>query len=411
MRAPRRRTFPARILCGASIAVLSATPLALVAQASPGADAPKPPVVFGDRGIVFNGADGFTYLALRFRVQEWAVFSSDDSDPQIERTHLAVRRARFRFESVVWDPRLKVNVQFSFSRGDQDFENSNFPNVLRDANFTWQATPRLAITAGQGKLPGNRQRVTSSGELQFPDRSIVNAAFTLDRDVGVVATYAVMSGGVPFTLFAAVTGGEGRNASSGDAGLAYTGRIELKPLGVFGAGGDYFEGDLIREMDPKLSVGIGYSHNERAMRTGGQLGKPLFEPRTMTTALADVLFKYRGFAASAELARRQAPDPFTTDGTDTRYILVGDGLSVQASYLTRRNLEPAIRVSIVQPHRDLSGLSGADRQRQTSFGLTRYLKGHRVKFQNELMRDDFYNSFNQARRQSWSLRSSFEVGI
>ena len=38
---------------------------------------------------------------------------------------------------------------------------------------------------GQTKLPGNRERVYSSQELQFVDRSLVNARFNLDRDVGV----------------------------------------------------------------------------------------------------------------------------------------------------------------------------------------------------------------------------------
>ncbi len=388
------------------------------ALAGPGAaaqsaarDTLAPTIRLGDHGLVFASGDGFSYVAFRFRVQEWAVFSTDDEGPEIERTLLAVRRARLRLESVVWDPRLKVNLQFSFSRGDQDFENSNFPNVLRDAYVTWQATPRLALTAGQMKLPGNRQRVISSGELQFPDRSIVNAAFTIDRDVGVIATYHQMAGAVPFTLRAAVSGGEGRNAAAGDAGLAYTARAEFLPLGAFAAGGDYFEGDLLRETHPKLAVGVSVSHNEHAMRTGGQLGKRLFAPRDMTTGLVDVLFKYRGFAAGAEAARRVARDPITVDGSDTLFVLAGEGLTLQASYLFARAIEPAVRVSIVRPHADLAGLPGAERQRQGSVGVTRYLKGHRVKVQGELMRDDFYDAVTRARRHAWGLRTSLEVGI
>ncbi len=375
-------------------------------------DTTRPAIVFDDRGITFNARDGINSLTLRFRVQEWAVLSSaNDEELRVERTNIAVRRARLRFEAVVWDPRLRVNVQLSFSRGDQDFEASNFPNVLRDANVSWQATPRLSLVAGQGKLPGNRQRVISSGEQQFADRSIVNAAYTVDRDVGLFAHYQVSDGPLPFNLRAAVTGGEGRNAPVGDEGLAYTGRIEVLPLGVFTDGGDYFEGDLRREPKGRLSVGVALSRNDGAIRTGGQLGRPLYAPRGMTTGFVDVLYKHAGWSLSGEFARRVAPDPVTTDGTDTRYVLTGDGVNVQAAYLTKAMFEPAVRFSVVSPHRDLAGQPGAERQRQASVGLTRYLKRHRVKVQGEILRDLFRDAVTQATRGTWTIRSSLEVGI
>ena len=174
------------VLLGAlcALSTVSASRASAQVAAAP-RDTARPPVQFADKGVVFNSADGFSYVALRFRVQNFAVLSTVDDQPSIAGPQVAIRRARLRFESVVWDPRLKVNVQLSFSRGDMDFENSGFPNVLRDAAVSWQATPRLSLMAGQTKLPGNRQRVVSSGELQFPDRSIVNSAFTLDRDAGV----------------------------------------------------------------------------------------------------------------------------------------------------------------------------------------------------------------------------------
>lgn len=387
-------------------------PVLAVAQGTAPAAPAKPAVEFNDRGLTFNAADGFTYLTLRFRVQQLAQLTTvSDDDLDIASANLAVRRMRLRLESVVWDPRLKVNVQLSFTRGDQDFENSNFPNVLRDAYVTFQATRRLALVGGQGKLPGNRQRVNSSGELQFADRSIVNGAFTIDRDVGLFAHYVHTDAGLPFILRGAVTSGEGRNPAVGSNGLAYTGRVELLPFGAFTGGGDYFEGDLRREPTPKLSIAAGMQHNDRAVRTGGQLGRPLFAPRSMNTYEADLLYKHRGLAVAAELHRRTAPDPITTDGTSTRYVLTGDGVTAQASYLLHSGLEPALRFSMVTPDGALAGLAGADRQRQVGFGLTRYLKGHKVKVQGELLHDDFRNQLTGATRGAWGLRSSIEVGI
>lgn len=398
----------------AAVALALATALAAtpaLAQ-TPAAPAPKPTVEYGDRGVVFNAADGFSYLILRFRVQQLAqVTTVSDDDLDVAAANLAVRRMRLRLESVLWDPRLKVNVQLSFTRGDQDFEASNFPNVLRDAYVTFQATPRLALVGGQGKLPGNRQRVNSSSELQFADRSIVNAAFTVDRDVGLFAHYVHMDAALPFILRGAVTSGEGRNPAVGSNGLAYTGRVELLPFGAFTGGGDYFEGDLRREPKPKLSIAAGMQHNDRAIRTGGQLGRPLFAPRSMNTYEADLLYKHRGFAFAMEVARRDSPEPITTDGTSTRYVLTGDGVTAQTSYLLRNDLEPALRFSMVTPNADVAGLSGADRQRQIGLGFTRYLKGHKVKVQGELLHDDFRNALTGAKRGAWGLRSSIEVGI
>jgi len=395
------------------LALLLLLSLARLGQAQVTSDSLRRPTLeVGEKGILVRGTDPFSYAAFRFRVQQLASATTEsDDDLSIAATNFAVRRMRLRIESVLVDPRLKVNIQLSFSRGDQDFEASNFPNVLRDAYVTWQATPHLALVGGQGKLPGNRQRVNSSSELQFADRSIVNGAFTIDRDVGLFAHYTRMDAPLPFILRGAITSGEGRNPSPGSDGLAYTGRMELLPFGAFSVGGDYIEGDLRREPTPKLSIAAGLSHNDRAIRTGGQLGRPLFAPRSMTTYLADILFKYRGFAASAEVARRDAPDPITTDGSVTRYVLTGDGVTGQLSYLLPGGFEPAFRLSIVSPKAELAGRAGADRQRQVGLGLTRYLNAHRVKWQGELLHDDYRNALTRTTRGAWTLRSSLEVGI
>jgi len=371
--------------------------------------AARRPLDFTSKGLVFSGSDGFSYLALRFRIQQWAVFSQDDGAEGLSNATLAIRRARFRFESVVWDPRFKVNVQLSFSRGDMDFENSGFPNVLRDATVSFQATPRLVIMGGQTKLPGNRQRVISSGEQQFPDRSIVNGAFTIDRDMGLWTTYTRGRSTRPLILSAAVTSGEGRAIQTGNPGLSYTGRVEVHPLGAFTGGGDNFEGDLVREPAPRLALGVTLNHNDQAERAGGQLGRFLYAPRDMDVLLADLLFKYRGFATAMEFGQRRAGNPITTSGASTRAILTGSGTNVQASYYFPRGVEVGARWSTVDPHADVR--AQFERQRQQSLVVTRYFHGHRVKWQAEGIRDDYRNGVTGATRGGWTARTSFEFGI
>lgn len=372
-------------------------------------DSTPRPVEFNSRGLVFNGSDGFSYFALRFRVQQWAAFATEDGQDGIAHSQLFIRRSRVRFQARVWDPRFTADVQLSFARGDLDFENSGIPNILRDAVVRWQATPRLELMGGQTKLPGNRQRVMSSGEQQFPDRSIVNGTFTLDRDMGVWAEYATGTEGFPVVLKGALTSGEGRAVNTGNAGIAYTGRVELLPLGAFLNGGDQFEGDLSREPEPRVAIGVTLSHNEQGERTGGQLGQYLFAPRDMDVAHADVLLKYRGFSFSTELMRRRAKDPITTDGLETRAVRVGSGVTAQAAYLFTNNVEVGARWSKVDPHRDI--WAEMEAQRQVSGVLTRYIQGHRVKMHLEVLRDDFRDNLTGVTRGGWTARTSFEFGI
>lgn len=373
------------------------------------ADSVPPPVEFNNLGLVFNGTDGFSYFALRFRIQQWASVATEDGQAGIARSQLFIRRSRVRFQARVWDPRLTADVQLSFARGDLDFENSGFPNILRDAVVRWRATPNLEIMGGQTKLPGNRQRVMSSGEQQFPDRSIVNGTFTLDRDMGLWAEYTTGTARVPVILKGALSSGEGRAVNTGNAGIAYTGRVELLPLGAFLNGGDQFEGDLSREPEPRVSIGVTVSHNEQGEREGGQLGRYLFAPRDMSVAHADVLLKIRGFSFSTELMRRRAADPITTDGIETRTVKVGSGVTAQAAYLFLNNVEVGARWSRVDPHRSI--WTEMEAQQQVSGVLTRYLQGHRVKLHFEVLRDDFRDNLSGATRGGWTARTSFEFGI
>jgi phosphate-selective porin OprO/OprP len=393
------------------LATLLLSVLATAADAQVRPDSTRPVVEFNDRGITFNARDGVSFLNLRFRLQEWAVVTGADNSTTVSRTQIAARRARLRLESVLWDPRLSMVMQLSFARGDQDPELPAIVSVLRDAVVRWRATNHLTLAMGQTKLPVNRQKMNSSGELQFADRSIVSSALGVDRDVGIFAHYEQHDQLMPVNVRVAITEGEGRNPSTGDAGLAYTARVEVLPLGNFLSNGDFVEGDVAHEPRAKLSLGAAISHNDGAVRTAGQLGKALFQPRSMTSMIVDGLFKRKGFSFATEYSRRSANDPITTNGTETRYVLTGEGISAQAGFVLPSRFEPVIRFSQVSPHADLARLPDVEHQREFSAGLNRYLKGHRVKMQWELLRDEYRKLLTGTRRANWTVRTSLEVGI
>ncbi len=345
-------------------------------------------------GIGITSPDSSYSLNLRFRMQNRFLMNTvSDEDLNPASWEARVRRTRLSFTGHVYNPKFTYYLQLSFSRGDMDWDmnqtstNNTSPNVVRDAMIFYKPTKNLQLGFGQGKLPGNRQRVVSSGALQFYDRSPVNANFTLDRDFGAYANYSLHAGeNFKTILKTAITSGEGRNNVSSNTGLAYTGRLEILPFGDFSEGGDYFEGDVVREEKPKLSICGGYHFNDLAVRTQGQLGRDLYATRSYHVYLADFLFKFKGLAISSEYIRRDTEgSPITKSGTNTRYIIDGDGINTQISYCFKSRWEIAARHSLVSPQKEL--YASFNQNEQFGLGVTKYIMKHKVKTQFNV----FYN--------------------
>jgi hypothetical protein len=181
-------------------------------------------------------------------------------------------------------------------------------------------------------------------------------------------------------LKGALTSGEGRGALVGNNGICYTSRLEWLPFGAFANSGDFSEGDLEMEPRPRLSVAAGYSYNDGAMRTGGQLGQELYAPTDMGTFIADAVLKYHGWAMSAEAFQRDSDRPITTSETGAvRFVTAGQGLNVQLSKHFRRHWEIASRYTIVRPTGEVTALRA--RTEESLLGINRYLNGHRIKLQ------------------------------
>lgn len=370
---------------------------------------------FNADGVIFQTADSASKVIMRFRNQNWATFTMND-DFDVTSSELQARRLRLRFGGTLMDPRLSFNIQLSFTRGDQDWSDTQFPNIVRDAMVFWNFTPGLQLGFGQTKLPGNRQRVISSADLQVPDRSIVNGAFNIDRDFGLQGFWRPVNGSVIVNLRGSVSSGDGRNqpAITGD-GLAYTGRVEVLPFGAFKGGGDYFESDLLRESTLKLSVGVTAHRNANQNRTRGTLGTPLFAQRTASVLYADAILKYQGFSLYTEYASRTAADPITVnpkDSTQKAAILVGQGYLAQLSYCFPSMLEITGRYAVTDADAALAGLRDYVKNENTSLTCTYYANRHRIKGNVELgmNRQTAYNSGN-AVTTTYYVRFNTELGI
>lgn len=369
--------------------------------------------------LSFVTKDSAFSVNFRFRMQNRAAMLTNAADDwSASEWEFRVRRLRLRLDGFVVNPKLTYYIQLSFSRGDMDFsaaDNSKYnvsPNVVRDAMIFYKPNHHFTLGFGQGKLPGNRQRVISSGEQQFVDRSIVNNTFTLDRDFGFFGTYEGKMGKTPvYFLKGAISSGKGRmNVISNNAGLCYTGRLELLPLGKFTSRGDYFEGDLEREPKPKIALAAGFGLNTDAVRAGGQLGKDLPHAYDMSTFIADGVLKYKGVALSCEYLKRTSRDQPLLRATDAvNYIYVGHGLNAQLSYCFKNRWEIATRFAQIVPDAEVS--QKTPQENNYTFGISKYLNHHRVKAQWNLTYIAQKDMVTSAEKKRFYTAFQVELGI
>lgn len=380
-------------------------------------DHPIPYFAFS-KGLTIAAPDSGFSLNLRFRMQNRIGILTDSWDLTSLREaeyEAYVRRLRLRMDGFILNSRFNYVVQLSFSRSDMDWENTLFPNVIRDAMVFYRPNKKIQFGLGQGKLPGNRQRIVSSGDMQMPDRSLFNSVFQIDRDFGLNVYYNHKIFRTPFSVRACISGGNGRNIEKTNA-LAYSTRLEWYPLGAFSNGGDYFEGDLEREIQPKISIATAFSYNSSANRSGGSIGKELFEFRDIRSLFVDALFKYRGWSLAAEYAFRntlRGTSPVTFSVFDTSQkspslVYQGSGYNLDASYVFVNQNTVVFRYSHLEPESIIRNY-----QKPTTYlglGLGRYLKGHRLKWQGELGQTITSTGTN-SQKNSWIWRFQIEAGI
>lgn len=362
------------------------------------------------KGLGLTSPDSVFQLNIRFRIQNrFGYFKNGNEDAAFDGQ---VRRLRLRFDGFVGNPNFLYVIQLSFAPGDVgEIEEGENLNIIRDAVVYYKYNNKLNLGFGQTKLPGNRQRVNSSGALQFTDRTINNARFNIDRDFGFFINYSNETKNTfSYNVKSAITTGDGRNyTQKPDNGLAYTAKLELLPFGKFSRDGAYFEGDLVRESSPKLMISGVYHYNHKAKRQAGVLGDALFESRNLNSILLDGVFKYKGIALMASYMARTTQNPVTTSNDlETSVVYTGQGFDFQSSYVFGQDWEVLGRFSKVNPNSNV--VSYFPNQEQLSVGLVKYIWEHAFKLQLEATQDKLM--YNDGRQLSnYLVRFQIEMGI
>jgi hypothetical protein len=325
-------------------------------------------------------------------VTDWSENQNDGwADPQ---SNFLIRRSRLKFDGFAFSPKLEYKIELGLSNRDMSGLSPftrNSPRYIMDAVVKWNFYENFVLWAGQTKLPGNIERVISSGNLQQVDRSLVNARFNIDRDIGFqLRHHTWLSDTFLMREIIAFSQGEGRNVTEGNlGGHQYTARLELLPFGEFTKGGDYSGSDLQREAKPKLLLASTYDYNQDAVRTRSNLGSYMFTEEglyetSIKTLFVDAMFKYQGLSVMVEYASRSADDPIAknADGTLTGDIVqVGDGINVQSGYLLKNNWEVSGRYTQINLD---EAITGRGQETQYTLGLSRYIVGHKLKIQTDV---------------------------
>lgn len=368
------------------------------------------------KGVGITSADSIFQLNLRFRMQNRLTFMKNEGEKT--KYEGEIRRLRLRFDGYVGNPKFLYVIQLSFAPKDmgKTVEGESV-NIIRDAAMTYRPNENWSFIFGQTKLPGNRQRINSSGALQLTDRSINNSKFNIDRDFGLQAYYhQERKDKFGYVIKTAVSTGRGRNYQGSESdSYALTGRVELFPMGSFKNNGAYFEGDIARETTPRLMVAGTFSHNSNAENSQGQTGTKLYETRNLNSFMADAILKYDGWAGMVSFMNRNVDDAITytidPDGSKRNsYVYAGHGMDYQLSYLFPSNYEVIGRVSSQKMKTQLYEQLNLPNTTEFTLGVTKYLWEHAFKLQAEFTYDklDFYQGNS---KNNWYFRMQFEIGI
>jgi hypothetical protein len=335
-------------------------------------------VIDPGRGLTLRTLDGNYSATVRARAQIRDTYAHDTLDTN----ELNVARLRFFFQGNALSPDLKYMVQLGF--GATDFETGNASPVL-DAFIEYTRLRDLNLRAGQFYVPFDRARTIRESALQFVDRQLVVKELTLDRDVGMMASSGDLFGlGQRFSYAVFIGGGDGKNRLGPQmAGALSAVRLAVKPFGAFD---DDVEGDIARELRPRLAIGLAGAYNVHSSRTQSTFG----DTYTLGTfdyahAAADLVFKYGGFSLLTEAVLRRSVNGDVHDsGTVHEYSRSGWGYFVQAGVMVSRVVEATARWD------QLFAFQGTDPKllglvstqgRQLGGGVNVYLDGHILKLQ------------------------------
>lgn len=245
-------------------------------------------------------------------------FTEADAEESMNRFRM--RRLRLRMDGVLPDERFSYRFQVDLSGASEVGDAQSTNNYLLDAYVSYNVTNRIKLSFGQrSTYTDNRELFMSSRTLQLVERSRLTSAFSSIREFGFFAQGNFRTGsGSYLKPYFVLTNGDGSNAFEKDhGGLKVGGRIDFLPFGLFTNLGQFRQADVMRELIPKIVVGVNYSKNNgMSSRRGRESGAILYLNDADEESLpdytkygVDFMIKYKGFSVLGEYIKTEADVP------------------------------------------------------------------------------------------------------
>lgn len=331
------------------------------------------------------------------------------------------RRVRLRISGKQSNPGFSYRLQLNLA--ESEVENDELSNVLWDAWVGYNINKYYRVSFGQKSSPtDNIEVLMASNTLQLPERSRLTGAFSNIREIGLFLDGRNNIKGSKWVIKPSVnitTGdGYGYKFNSKDfGGLKYGARVNFLPFGLFRNFGQFRQGDLVRELNPKLLIGFSASYNDGiTSRRGRRNGDFIYYTLNGTDTSyqlpdffkfgADILFKYRGFSLIGEFVQTKAFIPDGITHRNDRYnnpnnlttnfrtyspadyvrtqMMLGSGLNLQAGYIFKSLFSIDGRFTSLRPD-ELSFLNNSlfyNRNKYYEIGVSKYFtKNYTFKLQ------------------------------
>lgn len=331
------------------------------------------------------------------------------------------RRVRLRISGKQSNPGFSYRLQLNLA--ESEVENDELSNVLWDAWVGYNINKYYRVSFGQKSSPtDNIEVLMASNTLQLPERSRLTGAFSNIREIGLFLDGRNNIKGSKWVIKPSInitTGdGYGYKFNSKDfGGLKYGARVNFLPFGLFRNFGQFRQGDLVRELNPKLLIGFSASYNNGiTSRRGRRNGDFIYYTLNGTDTSyqlpdffkfgADILFKYRGFSLIGEFVQTKAFIPDGITHRNDRYnnpnnlttnfrtyspadyvrtqMMLGSGLNLQAGYIFKSLFSIDGRFTSLRPD-ELSFLNNSlfyNRNKYYEIGVSKYFtKNYTFKLQ------------------------------
>ncbi len=286
-------------------------------------------------------------------------FTNEQPEVGDDRGSFRIRRAKTKFEGWAYDKNLTYELQLNWPDTANPLEDVAINYDLSQGKKTFQ------LKFGQYKVPFGRQELTSSGSQQFVDRSIASAEFARGRDIGVQLWGQPLGGKVDWRI--GVFNGNGRTVSRNDNDkYQYNARLTWQPFGDV----KYSESDFESTDKPLFAIAAQYESNNRHGVTAPTPTNP-GDDIDREIVGGDVVFKYKGFSAVAEVFQGSS-DPEIAADFDS------EGLIVQVGYfVVPKKFEIAARLSTIDP----TDLRENDEREERGLALGYFFNKHAYKLQ------------------------------